>query len=49
MLDTDIIYLRLIEIKEDKFFANRVKLILYFDIVKELFNQIVANENVTYT
>ena len=49
MLDANIIYTRLIEIREDKFFSNREKLILYFNVVKELFNHIVANEKITYT
>jgi len=43
------IYDRIIEIKNDRFFSNREKLILFFDVVKELFSYIVADDKVTYT
>jgi len=49
MLESNIIYTRLQEIYEDKFFSNREKLILCFDIVKELFSYVVSNESITYT
>ena len=43
------IYNRIIEIKDNSFFSNREKLILYFDVIKELFNDIVSTSNITYT
>jgi DNA replication ATP-dependent helicase Dna2 len=49
MLDANIIYSRLLEIHNDKLFSNREKLILCFDVIKELFNFIIENENITYT
>ena len=49
MLEQNAIYDRIVEIKNDRFFSNREKLILFFDVVKDLFNYIVADGNVTYT
>ena len=49
MLETDTIYSRIMEIEQNKFFSNREKLILCFDDLKKLFNQIVADDNITYT